>query len=154
MLSLIRWEPFRELATLRGRMDRLFGELPNRSWASDEGLTAGLWAPPVDVYETTDGIVLEADLPGMKEKDVDISVEGNTLTIKGERTKENEIEEKNSYRIERSYGTFTRSFSLPPTVDPNRIEATFSDGVLRVTLAKREESKPRQIKVKIQSNGK
>jgi len=149
MSSMIRWEPFRELATMRDRMGRLFGEFPGRPWATDEGLTAGLWNPQVDVYETADSIVLTADLPGMKEEEVDISVEGNLLTIKGERKKEEEIKEKDYFRVERSYGTFTRSFSLPPTVDPGKIDAAFSRGVLKITLPKREESKPKQIKVKI-----
>ena len=134
MSSMIRWEPFRDLAAVRDRMGRLFGEFPGRPIATDEGLTAGLWTPQVDVYETTDSIVLTADLPGMKENEVDISVEGNLLTIKGERKREEEVQEKDYYRIERNYGTFTRSFSLPPTVDPNKIDAAFSQGVLKVTL--------------------
>ncbi|MBI2816815.1 MAG: Hsp20/alpha crystallin family protein [Acidobacteria bacterium] len=150
MSSLMRWEPFRDIATLRDRMERVFNELPGRG---DEGLTAGAWVPPVDVYETNDAIVLKADLPNMKENDVDISVEGNTLTIKGERKRDKEVEERNYYRVERYYGAFTRTFTLPPTVDHAKIEATFSRGVLKISLPKREESKPRQIKVKVQSNG-
>jgi HSP20 family protein len=150
MSSMIRWEPFRDLATLRDQMERVFNALPGRG---DEGLTAGAWVPPVDVYESHDAIVLKADLPEMTENDVDISVEGNTLTIKGERKREAEGEERNYFRVERSYGTFTRTFTLPPTVDPAKIEATFSRGVLKISLPKREESKPRQIKVKVQSNG-
>ncbi len=149
MSSMIRWEPFRDLATLRDRMGRLCGDFSGRTFAADEGLTAGLWNPQVDVYETAESIVLTADLPGMKENEVDISVEGNLLTIKGERKKEQEVQEKDYFRIERSYGTFTRSFSLPPTVDSGKIDASFSRGVLKITLPKREESKPKQIKVKI-----
>jgi HSP20 family protein len=149
MSSMIRWEPFRDLAALRGRMGRLFSELPGPAWTTEEGLTAGLWNPQVDVYETAESIVLTADLPGMKENEVDISVEGNLLTIKGERKKEQEVQEKDYYRVERSYGTFTRSFSLPPTVDAGKIDAAFARGVLKITLPKREESKPKQIKVKI-----
>ena len=149
MSSMIRFEPFREMATLRDRMGRLFGDRLVRPWETDEGLTAGLWTPQVDVYETKESIVLQADLPGMKENEVDISVEGNTLTIKGERKKEQEVQEKDYYRVERSYGSFTRSFTLPPTVDSGKIDAAFSQGVLKITLPKREESKPKQIKVKI-----
>ena len=155
MSSLIRWEPYRDLASLRGRMDRLFDQFSSHPWGgADDGLTAGLWSPPIDVYESNDNIVLKADLPEVSQNDVDISVQGNTLTIKGERKRENEVQEKDFYRMERSYGTFTRSFSLPPTVDTEKIDASFSKGVLKVTLPKREESKPKQISVKVNGDGK
>jgi len=151
MSSIIRWEPYRELGTLRDRMDRLFDQFSGRNWGTDEGLTAGMWNPPVDVYESNDNIILKVDLPEVNQDDVDISVQGNTLTIRGERKRENEVQEKDYYRMERSYGTFMRSFSLPNTVDAEKIDANFSQGVLKVTLPKREESKPKQIKVKIGS---
>ena len=149
MSSLIRWEPFRDFCTLQDRMNRMFGGISRRPESTDEGLTAGSWTPSVDVYETNDSIVLKADLPGMSQNDVEISVEGNTLTVKGERKFEKEVNEKEYYRMERSYGTFTRSFTLPPTVDADKIDAAFAQGVLKITLPKREESKPKQIKVKI-----
>ena len=149
MSSLIRWEPFRDIYSLQDRMNRLFGDLSHRPGATDEGLTSGAWTPQVDVYETAESIVLKADLPGMSQNDVEISVEGNTLTVKGERKFEKEVNEKDYYRMERSYGTFTRSFTLPPTVDSDKIDAAFAQGVLKITLPKREESKPKQIKVKI-----
>ena len=149
MSSLIRWEPFRDIHTLQDRLNRVFGDLSHRPGSTDEGLTAGPWTPQVDVYETNDSIVLKADLPGMNQNDVEISVEGNTLTVKGERKFEKEVNEKDYYRMERSYGTFTRSFTLPPTVDSDKIDAAFAQGVLKITLPKREESKPKQIKVKI-----
>jgi HSP20 family protein len=151
---MIRWEPFRDLVSLRDRMDRLFGEGFGRGWPAEEGLTTGVWNPPVDVYETADSIVLKADLPDVTKDDVDISVHGNVLTIRGERKREQEVKEKDFYRMERSYGSFTRSFTLPGTVDPEKIEAGFTGGVLTVTLPKREESKPKQIKVKVSGNGK
>jgi HSP20 family protein len=154
MSTLIRWEPARELTTLRGRMDRLFNEALGRGWGGEEGLATGVWIPPVDVFETPENIVLKADLPDVNKDEVDISIENNTLTIKGERNMENEVNEKNFYRMERSYGTFSRSFTLPPTVAGEKVEAVFNDGVLTLTLPKREESKPRQIKVKVSSNGK
>ena len=154
MSSMIRWEPFRDLVSLRDRMDRLFGEGFGRGWPTEEGLTTGVWNPPVDVYETADSIVLKADLPDVTKDDVDISVHGNALTIRGERKREEEVKEKDFYRMERSYGSFTRSFTLPGTVDPEKIEAGFTGGVLTVTLPKREESKPKQIKVKVSGNGK
>ena len=151
MSSLIRWEPFRDIMTLRDRMDRLFGEGFGRGWPTEEGLTTGLWNPPVDVYETKDSIVLKADLPEVSKDEVDISIQGNVLSIRGQRKREQEVKEKDFYRMERSYGGFTRSFTLPGTVDADKIEASFSGGVLTVTLPKTEESKPKQIKVKVNS---
>jgi HSP20 family protein len=132
-------------------MDRLFHEF-GRGWASEEGLATGVWMPPVDVFETPESIVLKADLPDVNKDEVDISIENNTLTIRGERKLEKETKEKNFYRMERSYGTFSRSFTLPPTVAADRVEAGFDNGVLTLTLPKREESKPKQIKVKVNSN--
>ncbi|OFW25956.1 MAG: molecular chaperone [Acidobacteria bacterium RIFCSPLOWO2_02_FULL_59_13] len=152
MSSMIRWEPFRELATLRDRMDRLFDQY-SRGWGADEGLTTSLWNPPVDVYETNESIVIKADLPEVAPNDVDIAVQGNTLTVRGERKRESEIHEKDYHRVERSYGTFARSFTLPATIDADKIEANFSQGVLKINLPKREESKPKQVKVKVGSNG-
>ncbi len=149
MSTLIRWEPSRELSSLRQRMDGIFSEAMGRGWGGEEGLATGAWTPPVDVYETPESIVLKADLPDVNKDEVDISVENNTLTIRGDRKREQEIKEKNFYRMERSYGTFARSFSLPPTVEAEKIEAAFSNGVLTLTLPKRQESKPKQIKVKV-----
>lgn len=154
MSTLIRWEPARELSTLRDRMDRLFGDALGRSWGGEEGLATGAWIPPVDVFETPESIILKADLPDINKDDVDISIENNTLTIKGERNSEKESKEKNFYRMERSYGTFSRSFTLPPVVAAEKAEASFENGVLTLTLPKREESKPKQIKVKVGTNGK
>ena len=152
MSYMIRWEPFRELATLRDRMDRLFDQY-SRGWGADEGLTTSLWNPPVDVYETNESIVIKADLPEVAPNDVDIAVQGNTLTVRGGRKRESEIHEKDYHRVERSYGTFARSFTLPATIDADKIEANFSQGVLKINLPKREESKPKQVKVKVGSNG-
>ena len=154
MSTLVRWEPFRDMLSLRDRMDRLFEEFTDRGWPGEESLTAGVWKPPVDVYETKDSIVLKADLPEVNKEDVEISVQGNTLTLRGERKQEREVHEKDYYRMERSYGTFTRSFTLPGTVEPDKIEATFAGGVLTMTLPKKEESKPKQITVKVEGNGK
>lgn len=154
MSTLIRWQPVRELSSLRERMDRLFDEARGGGWFGEEGLASGVWIPPVDVFETNDSVVLKADLPEVNQDEVDISVQNNTLTIRGERKAEKEVKEKNFYRMERSYGSFSRSFSLPPTVDADRIEASFSNGVLTMTLPKREQSKPKQIKVKVTSNSK
>ena len=154
MSTLIRWEPTRELTTLRDRMDRLFGEALGRGWGGEEGLATGVWVPSVDVFETPESIVLKADLPDVKKDEVDISIENNLLTIKGARKMEKEVAEKDFYRVERSYGSFSRSFTLPPIVAGDKAEASFENGVLTLTLPKREESKPRQIKVKVSTNGK
>ena len=154
MSTLVRWEPFRELINMRDRMDRLFQDYPGRSWPEEEALAKDIWNPPVDVFETKDSLVLKADLPQVNKEDVDISVDGNLLTIRGERKREKEVNEKDYYRMERSYGTFSRSFTLPGTVNAEKIEASFEGGVLSVTLPKKEESKPKQIKVKVEGNGK
>ena len=154
MSTLVRLEPFRDRLSLRDRMDRLFDEFTGRGWPGEESLSTGVWNPAVDVYETKDSIVLKADLPDVKQEDVDISIQGSTLTLRGERKHEKEIKEKDCYRMERSYGAFSRSFTLPGTVDPDKIEANFSGGVLSITLPKKEESKPKQIKVKVEGNGK
>ena len=154
MSTLIRWEPSREINALRERMNRVFNEMLGRGWGGEEGLATGAWVPPVDVFETPESIILKADLPEVNRDEVDISIENNTLTIKGERKMEKEVKEKNFYRMERSYGTFSRSFTLPPTVAGDKAEASFNDGVLTLTLPKREESKPQQIKVKVGKNGK
>jgi HSP20 family protein len=146
---MIRWEPTRELPALRGRMDRLFNEFLGRGWGDEEGLATGVWIPKVDVFETPENIVLKADLPEVKKEDVEISIQNNTLTLKGERKMETETKDRQVYRLERSYGTFSRSFTLPPTVDAERSTADFADGVLTLTLPRREEHKPKQIKVKV-----
>jgi HSP20 family protein len=135
-------------------MDRLFNETFGRGWGSEEGLATGVWMPAVDVFETPEHIVLKADLPDVDKDAVDISIENNTLTLKGERKLEKETKEKNFYRMERSYGTFSRSFTLPPTVAADKVEAAFDNGVLTLTLPKREEARPKQIKVKVNGGGK
>ncbi len=149
MSTLIRWNPTRGIPFLHGRLDSVFNDVLGRDWGGEEGLAAGAWIPQVDVFETPTSIVLKADLPEVKKADVDISIQNNTLTLKGERKMEPESKERQVYRLERSYGTFSRSFSLPPTVDTERVEAEFADGVLTLTLPKREENKPKQIKVKV-----
>lgn len=121
---------------------------------ADEGLVKGSWNPSVDVYETSEGIVLEADLPGLKAEDFELSIENNVLTLKGERKFEKKTDEGNYHRVERSYGGFTRSFTLPTTVDVNNVAADFKDGVLKVSLPRREETKPRQIQVQINADTK
>ncbi len=147
MTVLTRWDPFRELGTLQDRMNRLFQDYaPGRE---DELMTTGSFVPPVDVYEDEHAITLKLEVPGVEQKDIDIRLENNTLSIRGERKFEKEEKEENFHRIERRYGSFSRSFTLPNTVDPEQVNAEFENGVLKVKLAKRAEAKPKQIKVNI-----
>ena len=138
-----RWDPFEELTTLRNRMDRLWAR------ANDEEPVLANWTPTSDVLETKDEIVIKAELPGLNEKDVDVELENNVLTLKGERNAEKETEEKGYRRIERAYGTFLRTFTLPPNVDAAKIFANFTNGLLEVHIPKKEGAKPRTIKVEV-----
>jgi HSP20 family protein len=149
MTVLTRWEPFREVATLQDRMNRLFRETYNQ--AQDETLTSSTFAPAVDVYEDEHTVTLKVEVPGIDEKDIDIRLENNTLTIHGERKIEKEEKEENYRRVERQYGSFTRTFTLPPTVDAEKVSASYDKGVLKVALPKKAEAKPKQIKVNIGS---
>jgi len=146
IMNLVTYDPFRELRSLQDEVNRVFSSSFNRS--SDNEMMRGAWSPTVDIYENKDQIVLEAELPGMKPEDVNISVENNVLTIQGERKFEKKDEKDNFHRVERSYGSFTRSFTLPPTVSSEAADAVFENGILRLTLAKREEAKPRKIQIK------
>src|SRR5579884_1963488 len=150
MTVLTRWEPFREFATLQDRMNRLFRESYNDA-GRDESLVASSFAPAVDVYEDEHNITLKIEVPGVDEKDIDIRVENNTLTVHGERKFEKEEKEENYRRVERQYGSFTRSFTLPNTVDADSISADYDKGVLKIRLAKKAEAKPKQIKVNVGS---
>jgi HSP20 family protein len=144
-MNIIKYDPFREMRSLQDEVNRLFASSFNRG---DNELMRGAWSPSVDIWENKDQIVLEAELPGMRSDDVNISIENNVLTIHGERKFEKKDEGDNFHRVERSYGSFTRSFTLPPTVSSENANAEFENGVLRLTLAKREEAKPRRIEIK------
>ncbi|HEX5832618.1 MAG TPA: Hsp20/alpha crystallin family protein [Pyrinomonadaceae bacterium] len=146
-MSIVRYDPFRDLRTLQEEVNRLFSTNLSRSFG-DEGIGRGAWAPSVDIYENKDQIVLEAELPGMKQEDFDLSIENNVITLRGERKFEKVDETDNYHRVERSYGSFTRSFTLPQTVSAEGATADYSNGVLRVTLPKREETKARRIEIK------
>ena len=146
-MNLVTYDPFRELRSLQDDVNRLFTGTFSRG-SGDNELMRGAWAPSVDIFENKDSIVLEAELPGMKPEDVNISIENNVLTLHGERRLEKKDEGDNFHRVERSYGSFTRSFTLPPTVSSENVDATFDSGILRLTLAKREEMKPRKIEIK------
>ena len=148
MATIARLEPFRGLSAFQDQFNRLFSDT-FRNPAEESALTT--WAPAVDIYETPNELVVKADLPDVNEKDIDVRVENNLLTIRGERKFEKSVSEENFLRVERTYGSFSRSFSLPNTVNAEGIGAQYKNGVLTVTLPKREESKPRQVKVNVVS---
>lgn len=151
MNPMTRWEPVGNLAALHDQFSRLFESgFPAR--ADNSALTT--WAPAVDIYETENELVLKADLPEISEKDLDVGVENSTLTIRGERKFEKKVEEGSYLRTERTYGSFSRSFSLPSTVNTDAIKAGYKDGVLTVELPKRAESKPKQVKVNVTNGSK
>ena len=147
MTVLTRWEPFREFSTLQDRMNRLFRETQGNS--QDESLTSSSFAPAVDVYEDEHNVTLKIEVPGIEEKDIDVRLENNTLTVHGERKIEKEEKEENYRRVERQYGSFTRTFNLPPTVEAEKVQADYDKGVLKITLPKKAEAKPKQIKVNV-----
>lgn len=149
MTVLTRWEPFREFTTLQDRMNRLFRD--SFSENREESLTNSRFAPAVDVYEDEHNVTLKIEVPGVDEKDIDVRVENHTLTVHGERKFEKEEKEENYRRVERQYGSFTRSFTLPNTVDTENVSANYEKGVLKIKLAKKAEAKPKQIKVNVGS---
>jgi HSP20 family protein len=147
-MAIIRWDPFRDLSIIQDRMNKLFEESLARS-RGEEGAALTAWVPPVDIYETKDAIVVKAELPGIDQKDIEVQVHDNILTIRGERKFESDVKRENFHRIERAYGTFQRSFSIPNTIRQDQVKARFHNGVLEITLPKMEEAKPRQIKVDV-----
>src|SRR6185295_1400283 len=152
-MTIVRYDPFRDLRTLQEEVNRLFSTNLTRGFG-EEGIGAGAWNPSVDIYENKDQIVLEAELPGMKRDDFELSVENNVITLRGERQFEKKEEADNYHRVERSYGSFTRSFTLPQSVSAEGATAEYRNGVLRVTLPKREETKARRIKISDEGAGK
>src|ERR1700719_3633503 len=144
MTLLNRWEPLREFSTMQDRMNRLFRESYNPE-APEDALTTTSFAPPVDIYEDEHSITLKMEVPGIDEKDIDVRVENNNLTVHGERKIEREEKEENFRRIERQYGSFTRSFTLPSSVDPGQVSARCYKGVLNINLAKKAEAKRTQL---------
>ena len=145
-MAIIRWDPFRDLVTLRDKMNRLFEDAYS-SGSSERDMISNSWSPSVDIYESDKEIVLTAEVPGLSEKDIEIQIEENTLTIKGERKFEKETKEENYHRIERAYGQFCRTFSLPGHVNQDKIKAEHENGVLRILMPKKEEPKPKQVKI-------
>ena len=145
-MSITRYDPFRDLRALQDEVNRLFSSGVTRGFG-DEGIARGAWTPSVDIYENKDNIVLEAELPGMNREDFELTVENNVLTLRGERRFEKRDEGDNYHRVERAYGQFSRSFTLPQTVSAENAAAEYKNGVLRVVLQKREEVKARRIEI-------
>jgi HSP20 family protein len=147
-MAIVRWDPFQELTSIHDRMNRLFGDVRRRG--DDDLLMSGAWVPPVDIYENDKHeLVLKAEIPGMKREDIQLTVDNNMLTLHGEKKVEQEVTEERSHRVERTYGAFSRTFSLPSTVDAGKVSAEYKNGVLTVKLPLREEAKPKQISVAI-----
>ncbi len=149
-MSMVRFDPFRELSQMQDRINRVFGDAYTRRFDNDDLTQRGEWLPPVDIYENGDQeIVLKAELPGIGRENIDLRVENNTLTLRGERKREQTVKDDQYHRVERSYGAFSRSFSLPTRVDTEKVRADFKDGVLTITLPVKTEAKPRQIEVAV-----
>jgi len=147
-MSIIRWTPFQDLAAVQDRMNRLFNEFHNRQ--DDDVMTRGAWVPLVDIFENGNReLVIKAELPAMSREDIDVTVENQTLSIRGEKKFNHEVKDEQYHRVERTYGSFSRSFTLPSTVDVSKVAADYKDGVLTVTLPLREEAKPKQVKVEV-----
>ncbi len=149
-MAIVRWEPIRNLFEAQDRFNQLFKDNFARFFEEDSG--ARTWNPPVDIYETDQNVVLSAELPGLDAKDVEVRVEDGTLYLKGQRNFEKEVKEENYHRIERSYGSFMRAFPLPSSVDTEKASAEYKNGVLKLTLPKREEAKPKTIKINVNKN--
>ncbi len=150
-MAIVRWEPFRGLLNTQREINRLFNEVSPRVWG-DEELSTRTWGPAVDIYETENALVLKADVPGVDPKDVELRVEDGMLYLKGERKFEKEVKEENYHRVERTYGSFARSFSLPNSIDSEKVTAEYKDGQIILTLPKREEAKPKSIKINVSKN--
>jgi HSP20 family protein len=148
-MAIVRWDPFQDLMSLQERMNRLFEQTMEHSLGDREGMITGAWMPAVDIYETPDGVILQAELPGLEKDNIDIQVRNNILTLKGERRLENEVKQENFLRVERAYGGFQRAFTLPAAVQADKIRAVFKDGILEVNIPKAEEAKPKQIKIEV-----
>ena len=146
-MTIVRWEPLREFSTLQNEMNRLFNTVFDTPGGPGNGGAGRRWMPPMDLVETDDHFVLRADLPGMSQDDVNIELEDTTLTISGERKAEHEDRQEGYYRVERAFGGFSRSLTLPRGIDASAVTADFNDGVLEVRIPKPEERKPRKISI-------
>jgi HSP20 family protein len=149
-MTLVRWEPLREFSAMQDRVNRVFNECYRG--VDDDVMRRGVWVPAVDIYNTgKEELVIKAELPDLSKDDIDITVADNTLTIKGEKKMDQAVKDEQYHRIERVYGTFSRTFSLPPTVDTTKVTADYKNGVLTIALQMKEEAKPKQIQVTVQA---
>jgi HSP20 family protein len=146
-MAITRWDPFRDLSILQERMNRVFEDAAVRGWKNDEPSATTSWSPAVDIYETDSEIMVQAELPGVDRKDIALQLENNVLTLKGDRRFEKETNQENYHRIERSYGGFSRAFTIPTIVDEDKIRADYRDGILKIALPKKEQVKAKQIKI-------
>ncbi len=146
-MAIVKYNPFRELRVMQEQMNRLLDLAWNRE--SGEELREGIWQPPVDIFEDAESLIIKAELPGIDQKDIDVRIEDGTLTLRGERKHDEEVRKENYHRVERYYGAFQRSFSLPTTIDQEKVKATCDKGVLTIVLPKKEETKPKQINIEI-----
>lgn len=147
-MAITKWDPFRELLTLQERLDKMFRDMERTR--KEDDFVSSEWTPPVDIFESGAYFILKLDIPEVEKESIDIKIQDNELTIKGERKMEQGIQPEHYHRMERGYGTFTRSFSLTKRIDPAKIKATIKDGILRIELPKKEEVKPKQIKIETQ----
>lgn len=147
-MAIVRWQPYGAVASLQDSINRLFNDAFPRSM-TDEDVALSTWKPVVDIFDKTDSIIIHAELPGVTKDDVSIEVKDNVLTLKGERVEVKEVSEDKFFRKERSFGSFYRAFTLPSAINPDKIKATFKDGVLEIEIPKPEEQKPKQIQIKI-----
>lgn len=150
-MAIVRWEPLRDLLTTQDWFNRLLNDT-FAQFFRHEGMSARAWAPAVDIYETEDNLVLKAELPGVDPKDVELRVEDGTLYLKGQRKIEREVKEENFHRLERSYGSFSRSFALPSRIDSGKVKAEYKDGLLTLTMPKKAEAKPKTIPIDVSKN--
>jgi HSP20 family protein len=149
-MAIVRWlDPFRDLSAIQERMNQIFEDALARSRGREEGLRTGMWTPAVDIYENNDFVVVKAELPGVEKDRISVEVKEGILTLRGERGFDKELKEESYHRIERSYGSFQRSFSLPVSVDQEKVTARFQDGVLEVKLPKKDQERPKQIEVDV-----
>ncbi len=148
-MALIRWDPLREVSALQERMNRLLADFRASAPLGEEELTQGAWTPAVDIFETPEAIVLKAELPGISQEDITVEVKEGTLMLKGEKKLERDVNPEYYHRVERPYGSFQRAFTLPNTVQQDKVRARFKDGILEITLPKAEGARPKQIKVEV-----
>lgn len=149
-MTIVKWDPFRNVAALQDRINRIFDESFSRTADLNDDISMSAWKPSVDIYETDEAIILKAELPGIKKEDVSVEVKDNILTLSGERVEDKEVKEECYFRKERCCGTFSRTFNLQHRVQPDKIKAKFKDGVLKIEIPKPEEEKPKQITVNVE----